>query len=87
MTLQGLIDYFENLQLEVTMISQGVSLIYASFWGSKKLKERLDLSIPALVEMVNKKPIDSHVKNLVLEVCVDDANGEEVDIPFCTVVL
>lgn len=86
-TLQGLIDYFENLQLEVTMISQGVSLIYASFWGSKKLKERLDLSIPALVEMVNKKPIDSHVKNLVLEVCVDDANGEEVDIPFCTVVL
>ncbi|CAI8498019.1 unnamed protein product [Hanseniaspora opuntiae] len=87
MTLQGLIDYFEELKLEVTMISQGVSLIYASFWGSKKLKERLNLTIPELVEMVNKKPIDSHVKTLVLEICVDDANGEEVDIPFCTVVL
>ncbi len=38
----SLIDYFENLQLvKLAMVSQGVSLIYASFWGSKKLKERL----------------------------------------------
>ncbi|XBW35881.1 hypothetical protein QEN19_001455 [Hanseniaspora menglaensis] len=87
MTLQELIDYFEKLELEVTMISQGVSLLYASFWGAKKLKERLSLSIPGIVELVNKKPIESHVKNLVLEVCVDDKDGEEAEIPFCTVVL
>ena len=86
-TLQGLIDYFENLGLEVTMISQGVSLLYASFWGNKKLKDRLNLSIPELVELVNKKPIESHVKNLVLEICVDDKDGEEVETPFCTVTL
>lgn len=86
-TLQSLIDYFENLGLEVTMISQGVSLLYASFWGAKKLKDRLNLSIPALVELVNKKEIEPHVKNLVLEICVDDKDGEEAEIPFCTVTL
>lgn len=86
-TLQGLIDYFESLGLEVTMISQGVSLLYASFWGAKKLKDRLNLSIPALVELVNKKEIEPHVKNLVLEICVDDKDGEEAEIPFCTVTL
>ena len=31
---------------------------------------------------VSKKAIEPHVKFLVLEICCDDKDGEEVDVPF-----
>ena len=34
-----------------------------------------------IMEMILKKPIEDHVASLNLEVCVDDKNGEEVDVP------
>ena len=38
-----------------------------------------------LVETVSKKPLPSHVKHLIVEVMVTDAEGEDVEVPFIVV--
>lgn len=85
LTLQELIDLFKNEHgLEISMLSSGTSLLYASFFPKKKLEERYALPLTKLVEVVSKKPIPSHAKNFILEICADDLEGEDVEVPFIT---
>ena len=42
-TLRELIDYFSEKGLDIMMLSSGVSLLYASFYGQAKLKDRYPL--------------------------------------------
>ncbi|ORX50072.1 ubiquitin-activating enzyme E1 [Piromyces finnis] len=87
-TLQELIDLFkEKHELEITMMSSGVSMLYSSFMQPKKLQERLNMKISTLVETVSKKPIPDHIKSLVLELCVNDKNDEDVEVPYVRVVI
>ncbi|TPX71107.1 hypothetical protein SpCBS45565_g01260 [Spizellomyces sp. 'palustris'] len=77
-TLQELINWFQQKhELEVTMLSCGASMLHASFMPKK---ERLPMPISKLVETVSKKPIAPHVKALILEVCVNDREGEDVSV-------
>ncbi|KAI9597739.1 ubiquitin-activating emzyme E1 [Syncephalis fuscata] len=86
LTLQQIIDYFQQKhQLEITMLSSGNSMIYSFFMPKKKLDERLPFPISKVVENVSRKPIPSHVKALVLEVCVNDKDGEDVEVPYVQV--
>jgi ubiquitin-activating enzyme E1 len=41
--LQEFLDYFASKGLDITMVSSGVSLLYASFYPPSKVKDRLPL--------------------------------------------
>ena len=40
------------------------------------------MTMSKVVETVSKKKIPSHVRSLVFEICCDDENGEDVEVPF-----
>lgn len=81
-TLQELIDDFEARGLSISMLSSGVSLLYASFFPAAKLREKYSMRLSQLVETVSKKPIPSHQKELIFEVVTEDADGEDVEVPY-----
>ena len=85
-TLQQFIDLFkEKHNLQITMISSDVSMLYSFFMPKKKLEERLAMTVSKLVETVTKKSIPDHVKAIVLEVCVNESSGEDVEVPYVKV--
>ncbi|KAF8489101.1 ubiquitin activating enzyme [Gautieria morchelliformis] len=84
--LRDIVSWFKDKHnLEVTMVSQGVSMLWSSFVGKKKSEERLPLKMSTLVEFVSKKPLSKHTRHLLVEVMVSDEEGEDVEVPFIVV--
>ncbi|KFY89990.1 hypothetical protein V500_05352 [Pseudogymnoascus sp. VKM F-4518 (FW-2643)] len=81
-TLRELIDMFKAKGLEITMLSSGVSLLYASFFPPAKLKDRYEMKLSELVAQISKKAVPEHQKNVIFEICVDDESGEDVEVPY-----
>ncbi|KAF1817025.1 ubiquitin-activating enzyme E1 1 [Eremomyces bilateralis CBS 781.70] len=81
-TLQQFVDDFKAKGLDITMISSGVSLLYASFYPPSKLKDRLPLKLSALVETISRKPIPEHQKNVIFEITAEDSTEEDVEVPY-----
>lgn len=81
-TLKELLEHFEKQGLSISMLSSGVSLLYASFFPPAKLKDRQNLKLSQLVETVSKKPIPSHQKEVIFEMVAEDVDGEDVEVPY-----
>ncbi|KAI9675169.1 MAG: E1 ubiquitin-activating protein [Trizodia sp. TS-e1964] len=81
-TLTELLKKFEDLGLTITMLSSGVSLLYAAFYPQSKLVDRYPLRLSELVETVSRKPIPEHQQKVIFEICVDDETGEDVEVPY-----
>ncbi|MCJ1477720.1 hypothetical protein MMC13_006393 [Lambiella insularis] len=86
-TLTEFLNDFKEKGLDITMISSGVSLLYASFYAPKKNADRMGLKLDQLVETISKKPIPSHQKNVIFEVTCEDQTGEDVEVPYVMVKL
>lgn len=84
-TLRELLDHFDQKGLTITMLSSGVSLLYASFFAKSKLEERYPMKLSELVAFISKKPIPSHQKNVIFEICVEDQTEEDVEVPYIMV--
>jgi ubiquitin-activating enzyme E1 len=85
MTLKEFITHFQKEKgLSITMLSCGVTLLYNSFFAARQAN-RMNLTLPKLVEFVSKKPIAPHQKDLIFEICADDEDGEDVEVPFVRV--
>ncbi|KAI1444696.1 ubiquitin-activating enzyme E1 1 [Annulohypoxylon stygium] len=78
-TLRELLDDFEKRGLNISMLSSGVSLLYASFFAPGKLKERYGLKLSELVESVSKKPIPEHQTELIFEMVAEDLDDQDVE--------
>ncbi|CED85480.1 ubiquitin activating enzyme [Phaffia rhodozyma] len=79
-TMQEVVDWFKTEhKLEVTMVSQGVSMLWSAFTPPKKSQERLAMKMSDLVESVSKKPIAPWTKNLLVEVMLSDEDDEDVE--------
>jgi ubiquitin-activating enzyme E1 len=83
MTLRQLLDYFKKEhKLEITMLSQNVTMLYSFFMSEKKLKERENLLIDKCIEHIMEENIESHIKSLCLEAYCVDEDDNELEVPY-----
>ncbi|CRK91023.1 CLUMA_CG004711, isoform A [Clunio marinus] len=83
MTLRQLLDYFKKEhRLEITMLSQNVTMLYSFFMSEKKLKERENLLIDECIEHIMEEKTEPHVKSLILEAYCCDEDDMEVKVPY-----
>ncbi|NXW61210.1 UBA1 enzyme, partial [Eurystomus gularis] len=83
MTLRQFLAYFKKEhRLEITMLSQGVSMLYSFFMPAAKLRERHDQPMTEIVARASKKKVGRHVKALVFELCCNDDTDADIEVPY-----
>ena len=84
MTLGQFMDHFEReYNLEISMLSHGVSILYSFFANKKKVQERKAMPITDVITSITKKEFPPNQLFLTLEVIANDKEtDEEVEIPY-----
>jgi len=82
-TVQEFIDHFkEKYQLDISMISCGVAMVYAFFMAKDKLAERLPKKLSEVIATINKQSIENK-NHLTLEVCATRIEDDvDVEVPY-----
>jgi len=83
-TLEEFMEHFKNeYNLEVSMLSQGVSILYSFFANKKKVAERMKMPMSKIITSITKKEFPPNQLFLVLELIANDLDtDEEVEIPY-----
>jgi len=85
-TLETIVKFFkEKHNLDISMVSQGVSMLWSSWTAPAKSKERLKTPMKQLVETVSKVLLPPSTKQLIVEIMATDEEGEDVEVPFLVV--
>lgn len=84
MTLQELIAFMDSeYQVELTMLSCGVSILYSDFMNKKKMGERMHMKVRDVVVSVTKTELVANQKYIILEMITNDKDtDEEVELPY-----
>eukprot|EP00588_Corethron_pennatum_P023689 CAMPEP_0194316908 /NCGR_PEP_ID=MMETSP0171-20130528/13663_1 /TAXON_ID=218684 /ORGANISM="Corethron pennatum, Strain L29A3" /LENGTH=1050 /DNA_ID=CAMNT_0039073309 /DNA_START=113 /DNA_END=3265 /DNA_ORIENTATION=+ len=83
-TLKEFMDYFATeYNLEVSMLSQGVSIVYSFFANKAKVAERMGMPMSQIVTSITKKEFPENQLFIIFEMIANDlTTEEEVDIPY-----
>lgn len=83
-TLSEFMDYFKSTHnLEISMLSQGVSILYSFFANKKKVEERMKMKMSDVVTTVGKKDLPDSQDYIVFEIIANDIDtDEEVEVPY-----
>jgi ubiquitin-activating enzyme E1 len=72
-TLGEFMDYFEKeCDLEISMLSHGVSILYSFFANKKKVEERKAMKMTEVITSITKKEFPPNQLFLILEVIARD---------------
>lgn len=83
-TLGEFMDHFESeYNLEISMLSYGVSILYSFFANKKKVEERKAMKMTDVITSITKKEFPPNQLFIVLEIIANDKEtDEEVDLPY-----
>jgi ubiquitin-activating enzyme E1 len=84
MTMGEFMDHFENeYNLEISMLSHGVSILYSFFANKKKVEERKAMKMTEVITSITKKEFPPNQLFIILEVIANDlTTDEEVELPY-----
>jgi len=83
-TMGEFMDHFEKeYNLEISMLSYGVSILYSFFANKKKVEERNAMKMTDVIHSITKKEFPPNQLFIVLEVIANDKEtDEEVELPY-----
>jgi len=83
-TMGEFMDHFENeYNLEISMLSHGVSILYSFFANKKKVEERKAMKMTDVITSITKKEFPPNQLFIILEVIANDKEtDEEVELPY-----
>lgn len=84
MTMGEFMDYFEKeFNLEISMLSHGVSILYSFFANKKKVEERKAMRMTEVITSITKKEFPPNQLFIILEIIANDkSTDEEVELPY-----
>jgi len=83
-TMGEFMAHFEKeYNLEISMLSHGVSILYSFFANKKKIEERKVMKMSEVITSITKKEFPPNQLFIILEVIANDKEtDEEVELPY-----
>lgn len=80
MTLNELLEYFKTEhKFEITGLMQGKTILYASWMAPAKLRDRMDMKLTKLVQVISKQRIPPTTRSLRFEITGETPEGVDID--------